>query len=200
MTQSDWWDDGVFQEWESLPWDTGIHDKNIKEILEQYPVSGSVLELGCGYGNDARWFADNGFDVTAIDISAKAIDMAISKGGDIEYLVEDARTFSSDKKFDLVYDRGYTHNEAIGSNGQNIVRNLFLRIHSLLKSSGKFIILSGNPNAKGSAYPTPCPLYISQVEKSCLDLFNSKLVKEIIFEQNAAFEHSLGWIFVLEKK
>ena len=200
MTQSDWWDDGVFQEWESLPWDTGIHDKNIKEILEQYPVSGSVLELGCGYGNDARWFADNGFDVTAIDISAKAIDMAISKGGDIEYLVEDARTFSSDKKFDLVYDRGYTHNEAIGSNGQNIVRNLFLRIHSLLKSSGKFIILSGNPNAKGSVYPTPCPLYISQVEKSCLDLFNIKLVKEIIFEQNAAFEHSLGWIFVLEKK
>ena len=72
MTQSDWWDDGVFQEWESLPWDTGIHDKNIKEILEQYPVSGSVLELGCGYGNDARWFADNGFDVTGCCLSTFA--------------------------------------------------------------------------------------------------------------------------------
>ena len=104
MTRSDWWSDGVFQEWESLPWDTGYHDKNIEEILEQYPVKGSVLELGCGYGNDARWFADNGFDVTAIDISAKAIDIAVSKGGNIDYFVEDARTFSSDKKFDLVYD------------------------------------------------------------------------------------------------
>ena len=109
---SDWWSDGVFQEWESLPWDTGYHDKNIEEILEQYPVKGSVLELGCGYGNDARWFADNGFDVTAIDISAKAIDIAISKGGNIEYLAEDARTFSSDKRSSCPDQEDFSWNPA----------------------------------------------------------------------------------------
>ncbi|APU14733.1 MULTISPECIES: class I SAM-dependent methyltransferase [Actinoalloteichus] len=34
---------------------------------------GTALDLGCGAGGDARWLADRGWHVTAVDISASAV-------------------------------------------------------------------------------------------------------------------------------
>ena len=51
---------------EELPWEIGHHDYNIEEVFEG--LSGDILELGCGSGNDAIWLAQKGFNVTAVDI------------------------------------------------------------------------------------------------------------------------------------
>ena len=40
-----------------------------------------VLELGCGTGNNAARLALAGFDVTAVDLSAEAIDRARERFG-----------------------------------------------------------------------------------------------------------------------
>jgi hypothetical protein len=42
-------------------------------------------------------------------------------------------------------------------------------------------------------------MYIKTIEESSKNLFNIKLVKEIVFEQNEGYENSLGWLFILEK-
>lgn len=39
---------------------------------------GSALELGCGYGGDAIWLARQGWRVTAVDISANALERAVA--------------------------------------------------------------------------------------------------------------------------
>lgn len=63
-----------------LPWDTGIPDAELEQMVAQYPVNPcSALELGCGTGTNAIWLAKQGFQVVAIDISAVAIDMAREK-------------------------------------------------------------------------------------------------------------------------
>jgi SAM-dependent methyltransferase len=41
---------------------------------------GRALDLGCGEGADARWLAERGWQVTAIDISQVAIDRAVALG------------------------------------------------------------------------------------------------------------------------
>lgn len=39
---------------------------------------GSALDLGCGYGGDAIWLARQGWRVTAVDISANALEQAVA--------------------------------------------------------------------------------------------------------------------------
>ena len=178
---------------EGLPWDIGHHDKNIEEVFEG--LSGDILELGCGSGNDAIWFAKKGFNVTAIDISEQEINLAKEKSdADIKYIVDDVHQFSSEERFDIIYDRGFLHNT------QPSLPKLFYKLYHLLKDKGKIIILTGNPNHKASKGTLPTPMYIQTIEKSTENLFNIKLVKEIVFEQNVGYENSLGWLFILEKR
>jgi 2-polyprenyl-3-methyl-5-hydroxy-6-metoxy-1,4-benzoquinol methylase len=207
------WNEGVFEEeyfriHGELPWDIGHHDKNLEKVFEwDWQESLSILELGCGTGNDAIWFAKKGFDVTAVDISERVINLAYEKSSaegisNIEYIIEDIFSFSTEKKFDIIYDRECIHNN------QDDLKTLFKRLHKILKDDGKIIILSGNPNNKffGPIYhgtPRPTPMNISTIEMSSKDLFKIKLVKEIDMEQNNSRrwgDGSLGWLFILEKK
>jgi SAM-dependent methyltransferase len=71
----------------------------------------SILELGCGTGNNLWFAAREGFQVSGIDISKTAIDFA-NKRFAAEGLTGDLRVgdFSHlpflDHSFDLVFDRG----------------------------------------------------------------------------------------------
>ena len=196
-----WWNEDVFKKGQfhptaGLPWEIGHHDKNIEEVLDCQ--SGSVLELGCGSGNDAIWFAKKGFNVTAVDISEKEINLAKEKSkgiSNINYIVDDVHSFSTKENFDIIYDRGCIHN-----NQSSLVDILFPKLYQLLKDDGKIIILTGNPNQKESEYAAPNPMLISTIEMYIINLFKIKLVKEIIFELNEGYEDSLGWLFILEKK
>ena len=199
-----WWNVDVFKKGHfhptaGLPWEIGHHDKNIEEILDCQ--SGSVLELGCGSGNDAIWFAKKGFNVTAVDISEKEINLAKEKSKgiyNINYIVDDMHSFSTEEKFDIIYDRGCIHNN------QEIdkLKILFSKLYKMLKDEGKIIILSGNPHQlfTTSLKVRPPPLHICTIEMNSQNLFKIKLVKEIIFEQNEGYDDSLGWLFILEKK
>lgn len=69
---------------------------------------GDVLELGCGEGGDAVWFAEQGWQVTAVDISPTAVrrgaEAATERGVSdrIEWIAHDLSTWSTDATYDLV--------------------------------------------------------------------------------------------------
>ena len=205
MVFNQWWNEDVFKKGQfhptaGLPWEIGHHDKNIEEVLDCQ--SGSVLELGCGSGNDAIWFAKKGFNVTAVDISEKEINLAKEKSkgiSNINYIIDDVHSFSTEEKFDIIYDRGCIHNnqDMVGDRSLQI---LFSKLHQMLKDDGKIIILTGNPNHADHLQVAPTPVTIWTIEISSQNLFKIKLVKEIIFELNEGYEDSLGWLFILEKK
>ena len=211
MVFNQWWNEDVFKKGQfhptaGLPWEIGHHDKNIEEVLDCQ--SGSVLELGCGSGNDAIWFAKKGFNVTAVDISEKEINLAKEKSkgiSNINYIIDDIHSFSTEEKFDIIYDRGCIHNnqDMVGDRSLQI---LFSKLHHMLKDDGKIIILAGNSNHErdSSWHPYtasyPSAVYIWTIEVSSQDLFFIKLIKEIIFEQNEGYEDHFGWLFILEKK
>ena len=185
------------------PWEIGHHDKNLEKVfLSDRRESLSVLELGCGTGNDAIWFAKRGFDVTAIDVSEREINLAKEKSKrmlNIDYIIDDIYTFSTKKKFDIIYDRGCIHNVQFNV-GDKSLQILFSKLHEMLKDDGKIIILTGNPNHEESEYTSPTPVNIWTIEMSIKKLLKIKLVKEIMFEQNEGYDDSLGWLFILEKK
>lgn len=54
---------------------TGIPSKLLVEYT-QGRTAGRALELGCGRGDDAIWLAQQGWQVTAVDVSQVALDYA----------------------------------------------------------------------------------------------------------------------------
>jgi SAM-dependent methyltransferase len=55
-------------------WTADVNPALITEIADVEP--GTALDVGSGEGADARWLADRGWQVTAVDISQVAIDRA----------------------------------------------------------------------------------------------------------------------------
>lgn len=58
----------------------GIAEPNIVLANIAGPLApGTALDLGCGQGSDAIWLATNGWQVTAVDVSATALDLAAER-------------------------------------------------------------------------------------------------------------------------
>lgn len=45
-----------------------------KEFLQYIPKGGTLLDIGCGSGRDAKWFLEQGFNVYAHDASEKMVE------------------------------------------------------------------------------------------------------------------------------
>jgi SAM-dependent methyltransferase len=67
---------------------------------------GRALELGCGEGRNARWLAERGWRVTAVDFSPVALEraraLAERRGLAVDWVRADARTFRAEPVHDLV--------------------------------------------------------------------------------------------------
>ena len=95
-------------------WDTGRPSSNLKRMLEKKNLQPCrVLELGCGTGVNAVYLAEQGFEVTAIDIAPTALTLAKQRadeaGVEVEWIQADVLTPPPLESFDLIFDRGCYH-------------------------------------------------------------------------------------------
>lgn len=132
-----------------LPWDTGRHDKNLERAIRDGTIAPCrALELGCGTGTNALWLAAQGFDVTAVDISATALDDARKKAqqaeGEMHFMNVDIREQPlPGGPYDFAFDRGCFHS----SRGEE-ERDLFVRrVHTSLSPGGQWLSLIGSTDA-----------------------------------------------------
>jgi SAM-dependent methyltransferase len=96
------------------PWDIGGPQPALVEVLDEGVRGPKVLDVGCGAGDLAIALARRGYEVTAIDISRVAIDMARAKAADegltVHFKVQDATDLSlPSAPFDSVFDSGLLH-------------------------------------------------------------------------------------------
>ena len=61
------------------PWDIGRPQKEFVELVRSGEITGSVLDIGCGTGEHALFFAAEGYDVWGIDSAPLAIEKAQEK-------------------------------------------------------------------------------------------------------------------------
>ncbi|MBK2297368.1 class I SAM-dependent methyltransferase [Francisella philomiragia] len=83
-----------------------IDFSDLYKRLDQYIVSSeSILDIGCGSGRDAFYFANKGIKVTAIDFSENIINEAkkVNNHNNIKYLVADILSYKTDKNYDLIW-------------------------------------------------------------------------------------------------
>jgi SAM-dependent methyltransferase len=97
----------------------------------------TVLELGCGTGNDAGRLAGEGYEVTAVDLSGEAIERARSRFGTrVAFLVADVSQplpFRDDS-FDAVMS-----NVALHMFPDAVTRAVFTEIGRVVRPAGLFL-------------------------------------------------------------
>ncbi|HYB04446.1 MAG TPA: class I SAM-dependent methyltransferase [Nitrososphaerales archaeon] len=126
------------------PWDIGRAQKEFVLLEERGEVKGSILDMGCGTGENSLYFASRGHEVLGIDFSEIAIRKAQKKaqGRHLEHLsfrIADALNLSQNlagSSFDNVIDSGVFH---VFTDDQ---RNKYVdNLQFVLKPSGKYFML-----------------------------------------------------------
>ncbi|MCM2371935.1 class I SAM-dependent methyltransferase [Rhodopirellula sp. ICT_H3.1] len=101
------------QKYDDLPaWDIGRPQPEFVNIADH--LHGSILDVGCGTGENALFFAERGHTVTGVDFLAGPIETAQRKnserGCDVTFKQHDALKLSQlNEKFDNVLDSGLLH-------------------------------------------------------------------------------------------
>ncbi len=89
--------------------DSHIMAKQRNEFKELLP-KGRILDVGCGTGRDARWFSENGYDVTGVDYSANMLKIARKEAPKADFLKKDMRNLGFDRdSFDGIWCVGSLH-------------------------------------------------------------------------------------------
>ena len=96
------------------PWDTGRPQPAIVRLAEAGLVRGSVLDVGCGTGENALYLAARGHDCWGIDFVPAAIERAKAKvaqrGIAAHFIVGNALELNKlERRFDTVIDCGLFH-------------------------------------------------------------------------------------------
>lgn len=94
------------------PWDIGKPQPVLIHAADQ--ITGSILDAGCGTGDNALFFAERGHAVTGIDFLREPIERAKKKAAErgiaANFLVLDALHLDSlPEQFDSVIDCGLFH-------------------------------------------------------------------------------------------
>jgi cyclopropane fatty-acyl-phospholipid synthase-like methyltransferase len=133
------------------PWEIGRPQKDFISVADQ--ITGSILDAGCGTGDNALYFASRGHKVTGIDFLAEPINRAKQKaterGLTATFLVMDALALKElPEVFDSAIDSGLFH---VFSDDDR--RRYVEGLATVLKPGGKLFLLCFSDAEPGEQGP-----------------------------------------------
>jgi SAM-dependent methyltransferase len=143
----------------------------------------TILELGCGTGNDAARLADAGYSVTAIDLSGEAIQQARARYGTMaRFAVADMtrRLPFPGSGFDAVMS-----NVAMHMFPDSVTRGVFAEVERLVRPAGLFLF---HVNALEDRPLRACrlparelePDYVAEESGQTMHFFSEAYLRELL--------------------
>ena len=136
--------DGIYHRYpvRRLPWELGRPREVLVDIVESKRVTPcEALDLCCGAGTNPVYLAEKGFDVKALDISDRAVELAMEKarqsGVDLDFLIGDFVNLPfKESRFGFAFDFGCFHHV------EPEQRAAFIEgVHRALGSGGTYLMV-----------------------------------------------------------
>ena len=179
------------------PWDIGRPQPRFVTLGQSGAVQGSVLDVGCGTGENALYFASLGHEVWGIDSAPLAIERAQRKAAErglsAQFLVHDALDLASlGRTFDTVIDSGLFH---VFSDEQ---RPLFVAsLAQVLRAGGRYFMQCFSDKQPGDWGPRR----VSQAEIRTAFSTGWRIdsIEEVAFENYIESSGSRSWFCSLTR-
>ena len=196
MTQN--WFDNVYVKAKGdsnqVPWANMTANAYLKDWLNQNPQFGKglvrkALVIGCGLGDDAELLAEQGFNVTAFDISPTAIDWCKQRFPDssVNYVVADL--------FDL--DKGWIRNfnfvfesRTIQSLPLKVREQAMSAVAQLVAEEGTLLVVTVTRDTPEEPSGPPYPLSLEEIDYF-LKLGLEEIKRNSYSEKNSRFAQRL---------
>lgn len=183
-----------------LPWDTGHPSSELGQLVTRGAIQpGRALEVGCGTGTNSVWLAQQGFDVTGIDVAPLAIERAERRareaGVSVRFLVADLAVLPDlGDPFDFFFDRGCYHAVRL------INPDLYaLTVARHLKPGARGLILAGN--AQEPYTPGPPVVTETEIRDELGPTFEILDLHPFRFDEAPGVPmRFLGWSCLVEKR
>jgi cyclopropane fatty-acyl-phospholipid synthase-like methyltransferase len=180
------------------PWDIGRPQKEFTELVRQGEITGSVLDIGCGSGDNALFFAQEGFDVWGIDSSPLAIQKAQEKGAQrglpVHFLVLNALELTKlNRTFDTATDSGLFHTLSDED------RPLFVKnLTAILSPSGNYFMLCFSDREPGGYGPRR--ITEREIRETFSDGWLIRYIRPAVFESRTQARGPHAWLSSIAKK
>jgi SAM-dependent methyltransferase len=180
------------------PWDIGRPQKEFVELLRRGEITGSVLDIGCGTGEHALFFAGEGYEVWGIDSAPLAIqkakEKAAGRGLPVHFLVLNALDLPKlRRKFTTVTDSGLFHTLSDED------RPLFVNsLAAILSPGGKYFMLCFSELEPGGFGPRR--ITQKEIQDSFRDGWSINYIRPATFESRTRAEGPRAWLSSITKK
>ena len=153
------WFDGLYKEnkdkHENIPWARQAVNPLLKTYLEEEVThKGKALVIGCGLGDDAVALEAAGYDVTAIDVSKTALDLAKERFPDSHIKFEKQDIFDMPEAyhehFDFVFE-AFT----VQSLPVDFREKMISAVAKTVAKDGKLLLVAHKREAMFSGPPWP---------------------------------------------
>lgn len=165
------------------PWDIGSPQPAFEALARNGEIGpGTVLDVGCGTGDNAIMLAQHGCTVTGIDLARNAIERAKAKAAEhragVDFLVGNALEldrYCGADAFDTVTDSGLFH--VLTDTERPVYARQVCRV---LKPGGGFYMLCFSDKEPGD-YPLPRRVSRHEIEAAFGQGFRIGYVRDICF-------------------
>lgn len=131
------------------PWDIDGPQPDLRRVAEEGLLEGTILDVGCGTGEHALFFASLGHDVLGVDASAMAVEAAVQKAAGRGLAARFAEADVTDlsglgETFDTITDSGCLHTLS-----DEAMRAAVDSAHAVLRAGGTYWLKCFNEHATG---------------------------------------------------
>ena len=180
------------------PWDIGRPQKEFVELVKRGEITGPVLDIGCGTGEQALFFATEGYEVWGIDSTPLAIRKAGEKAAirrlQVNFLVLNALDLSRlNRKFDTATDSGLFHTLSDED------RRVFVdNLAAILSPAGKYFMLCFSEQEPAGYGPRR--ISKREIQDSFSDGWSINYIRPAVFESSTRAKGSRAWFSSISKK
>lgn len=172
---------------QNTPWDSGAPSDQLQRILEEQSIAPlRMLEIGCGTGTNAIFLAQQGFDVTAVDVSPLAIEQAQAKAQaadvPVDFRVVDLLQTGAvdelmvDGPYMFIFDRGVYH-----CLRRENLDGFLANMERLAAPGATYVLLAGNANDRKREEEGPPQVHAHELAEELLPLFELVELRECRF-------------------